>query len=194
MRTARAAAGLLAPVMLPALLLAGCATGSQASGSPSVVTPGGMDGSTATSSPSSMTPAPSTPAPSDGTGTDGGATGATSSAAPSPSGLPANLTIALDATGSGQTRTWTLTCDPPGGDHPDPSAACAALEDAGGAAAFLPPRRNVACTEIYGGPQVAHVTGTVDGSSVNADFSRTNGCEIARWDALAPLLGSAGGV
>ena len=24
-------------------------------------------------------------------------------------------------------------------------------------------------------------------------FDRTNGCEIARWDALAPLLGSAGG-
>jgi hypothetical protein len=169
-----------------------------------VVTPGGTgsadpstgsdtDGTTSTTSPSSpASHTTSSPAP-DTTGA-GGATGTTSSAAPSPSGLPANLTVSLDETGSGTTRTWTLTCAPPGGDHPDPSAACAALETAGGAAAFLPPRRNVACTEIYGGPQVAHVTGTVDGSSVNADFSRTNGCEIARWNALAPLLGSAGGV
>ena len=107
-----------------------------------------------------------------------------------------SLTIVLDLNGpegEGSTRTFTLTCDPAGGDHPDPAAACAALEAAGGASAFEPVPKDVACTEIYGGPQTAQVTGTVGGTTVDAVFSRVNGCEIGRWDALAPLLASAGG-
>ncbi|UER55486.1 hypothetical protein HJG43_14130 [Kineosporiaceae bacterium SCSIO 59966] len=104
------------------------------------------------------------------------------------------LTIRLDESGAGDAvRTFTLTCDPPGGDHPDPEAACRALADTGGAAAFDPVPDDMMCTEIYGGPQRATVTGTVDGTAVDAEFSRTDGCEIARWDALAPLLGSKGG-
>ena len=102
------------------------------------------------------------------------------------------LTIVLDENGDGATRTFTLTCDPAGGDHPDAEAACAALA-AGGIAAFAPTPPDVACTEIWGGPQVATVDGTVDGERVIATFTRANGCEISRWDALAPLLGSAGG-
>ena len=108
-------------------------------------------------------------------------------------GAATELTIEVDETGAGQARTFTLTCGPAGGDHPDPDAACRALEDAGGVAAFAPVPADMMCTEIYGGPQVARVTGTVDGESVDATFSRTDGCQIARWDALAPLLGSAGG-
>jgi hypothetical protein len=42
-----------------------------------------------------------------------------------------------------------------------------------------------ACTMIYGGPQKATVTGTLEGQAVNATFERSNGCEIARWDAMA---------
>ena len=42
----------------------------------------------------------------------------------------------------------------------------------------------MACTEIYGGDQVA----LVEGSGFRAILNRTNGCEIARWDALAPVL------
>jgi hypothetical protein len=41
---------------------------------------------------------------------------------------------------------------------------------------------------VYGGPQVAEVRGTWDGVDVDARFQRTDGCEIARWDRLAPLL------
>ncbi len=40
-----------------------------------------------------------------------------------------------------------------------------------------------------------HVYVTVldkDGTPVSGAFARTNGCEISRWDALAPLLGSGG--
>lgn len=56
-----------------------------------------------------------------------------------------------------------------------------------GKAVFAPPATNQICTEQYGGPEVATVTGTFDGDAVSATFSRTNGCEIARFDAAAPL-------
>lgn len=44
------------------------------------------------------------------------------------------------------------------------------------------------CTEIYGGPDIAAVTGTLDGQSVNASFHRNNGCGIADWELFLPLL------
>ena len=44
--------------------------------------------------------------------------------------------------------------------------------------------QDTACTEIYGGDQVA----TVTGPGVQAFFNRANGCEIERWDDVAPLL------
>ena len=105
--------------------------------------------------------------------------------------LPADLTIALDESGEGPVRTFRLTCEPTGGDHPDPQAACDALARAG-IAAFDPVPLDVACTEIYGGPQRATVEGIVAGTPVSGTFARNNGCEIARWDVLAPLLGSSG--
>jgi hypothetical protein len=33
---------------------------------------------------------------------------------------------------------------------------------------------------------------TLSGAGVNASFSRANGCEISRWDKLAPLLDLSG--
>ena len=113
---------------------------------------------------------------------------------PSAGDTATSLTIVLDEDGDGTGETFALTCAPPAGDHPDPDAACSALNAAGGAEAFEPVPKDVACTEIYGGPQTARVTGSVAGSPVDARFSRSNGCDIARWDALAPLLGSVGGV
>lgn len=174
-----------------AAVLAGCASGTGAGS----LGPGssGTGGSTAPASPGdspTLTPPP-TPSP----GTVSGGTAVLPSATPVPAGsLTADLTVSLDETGSGAAQTWRLTCGPDGGDHPDPAAACAALAAAGGAAAFAPPRTDLVCTEQYGGPQKAHVEGTVGGTKVGADFSRTDGCGIARWNPLAPLLGSAGGV
>jgi hypothetical protein len=49
------------------------------------------------------------------------------------------------------------------------------------------------CTQIYGGPQVARVTGRIDGRRVWATLGRTDGCEISRWDRLSPWLLPAGG-
>jgi len=43
------------------------------------------------------------------------------------------------------------------------------------------------CTQIYGGPETATITGTRDGDPIQVSYSRVNGCEIARWDLAAPL-------
>ena len=87
----------------------------------------------------------------------------------------------------GESRTATLTCDPNGGTHPDPAKACAVLD--AHPEALHPVPMDVACTEIYGGDQVAEVKGTgPDGAELQAILNRTNGCEIARWDALAPVI------
>jgi hypothetical protein len=83
-------------------------------------------------------------------------------------------------------RVRTLTCDPPGGTHPDPVAACRALERA--RHPFDPVPAGMLCTQVYGGPETATITGTWRGAPVDAAYRRTDGCEIARWQALAAVL------
>ncbi|MBM3681500.1 MAG: hypothetical protein FJW81_09340, partial [Actinobacteria bacterium] len=108
-------------------------------------------------------------------GTDDGAADA---------GGPTALEIALWPAGEGQGTAVvaTLTCDPAGGDLPDPAAACAAL--AAEADALEPVGPDIACTEIYGGPEEARITGTLDGVEVAVRLSRVDGCEIDRWERL----------
>lgn len=76
---------------------------------------------------------------------------------------------------------------------PDPAAALAAVERFGVEAFFTPRRADMLCTQQYGGPQVAVVTGMFHGRPVNSHFSLTDGCEIARWRSLAPLFGGTPG-
>jgi len=45
------------------------------------------------------------------------------------------------------------------------------------------------CTQLYGGPQTASIRGTLRGEPVDARFSRTDGCQIARWEQVGDLLG-----
>ncbi len=102
----------------------------------------------------------------------------------------ADLTITVND-GVGNTTTWHLTCGPAGGDHPHPEVACGVL-GAKGAMALSPVPAGMMCTEIYGGPETARVVGTWNGKAVDAGLARTNGCEIARWSALAGLLPQGG--
>jgi Subtilisin inhibitor-like len=81
-----------------------------------------------------------------------------------------------------------LNCTPPGGTVLQPARACAGLEDM--ARPFAPVPRNAVCTEIYGGPQTARVTGSFRGRRIWVVFRRTNGCEIDRWDRHAFLFPS----
>ena len=57
---------------------------------------------------------------------------------------------------------------------------------------FAPVPGNMACTAIYGGPSVAHVTGTLRGEPVDERFSLEDGCQIARWERNRALLGPPG--
>ena len=118
------------------------------------------------------------------------------SAAPSASG-EIDLTIELTEAPGAAARQFRLIADgstpAAGSTLPDPAAALAAVEQHGEKMFFPVPAPNRVCTEQYGGPQVAVVTGSFRGKAVNATFKRTNGCEISSWQALAPLFGSLAG-
>jgi len=45
-----------------------------------------------------------------------------------------------------------------------------------------------ACTEIYGGGEVADISGSINGTAVSTTVDRANGCGIADWDLLRPIL------
>ncbi len=146
------------------LALAGCKSGGQATVQPSRA-PGSPE--------ASGTPGSSVSAPT------GGASAKT------------KLTITVQASPKAKARTFTLTCDPVGGDLPGAQRACATLSSAAAAGKnpFAPTPKGQMCTQIYGGPQVATVRGTWNGHPVDAAFNRKNGCEIKRWGDLAPLFG-----
>jgi hypothetical protein len=107
-----------------------------------------------------------------------------------PAAAPTDLTIVIN-NGSGQTKTWRLTCDPPGGTHPNPTAACRALVTHG-AAALPAVAKDKACTQIYGGPETATITGTWQGERVISRFARNDGCQINRWKLMEGLLPRGG--
>ena len=112
--------------------------------------------------------------------------GGPGSPAPAPAAEDA-LVVALDRGDGTEPERYTLSCaDPAVGDLPDPAAACATLR--GLTDPFAPPSGDVACTEIYGGPQTAQVTGRWAGADVDLALARTDGCQIAQWDRLGVLL------
>jgi hypothetical protein len=98
-----------------------------------------------------------------------------------------DLQVHVDRGDGTPPEVWTLTCVGfVEGTHPDAEAACAHL--AGLDDPFAPLPDDVVCTEQYGGPQTARVTGRWDGEPVDLELSRTDGCRIAQWDSLGPLL------
>ena len=72
---------------------------------------------------------------------------------------------------------------------PHSAAACRQLARL--KAPFAPTPQNVACAEIYGGPQKAVVVGRFRRRSVRATFNRRDGCEIERWNRVAFLFPAA---
>ena len=79
----------------------------------------------------------------------------------------------------------TLRCDPDGGTVPRPARACDRL--AAMTRPFAPVPKDTVCTDQYGGPQEALVTGTYRGSRIWAILSLRNGCEITRAKRLSFL-------
>ncbi|MET7756562.1 SSI family serine proteinase inhibitor [Streptomyces sp. NPDC005389] len=105
---------------------------------------------------------------------------------------PEQLTVTVSESGHPDADgTFELRCDDrAGGNHPARENACERLDRLAkeGANPFEPVPADQFCTQVYGGPALAHVTGTWQGRTVDARFSRANGCEINRWENLEPVL------
>jgi Subtilisin inhibitor-like len=120
-----------------------------------------------------------------GSGSDAGAT--TSASTSADAQADNDLLIVLDRGDGTEPQRYTLTCvGVPEGDHPDASAACAHLE--GTEDPFAPLPTDMACTEQYGGPETARITGRWEAKDVDVELSRTDGCRISQWDSLGPVL------
>ena len=117
--------------------------------------------------------------------------GAGQSAPNAPAQTPAtDLQITLWEQGRTQRAAptrWTLKCDPNAGTLPRRAAACDRLEKLSNP--FAPPAKNLVCTDIYGGPQQAVISGRHQGKRVWITLAARNGCEIARWNKLRFLVG-----
>ncbi|MGW1813190.1 SSI family serine proteinase inhibitor [Streptomyces sp. NPDC002125] len=104
------------------------------------------------------------------------------------------LTVTVSESGNpAADGTFELECGPAGGSHPAAQRACDLLDEAAesGDNPFVATDRNAMCTQQAGGPAAALVQGTWQGETVDARFSRANGCEISRWNKLVPVLPSA---
>ncbi|WP_444962031.1 SSI family serine proteinase inhibitor [Nocardiopsis sp. M1B1] len=126
---------------------------------------------------------------------------ASDAASPSPGetgGGEAETSLTIERTLSGdeglepaegyEEGVWTLTCSPAGGDHPDPEAACAEIEEVGTGPFSSGDTSDMMCTMQVGGPEVVHVTGHVGGTEVDTEFNKRNGCEIERFETLSTVL------
>ncbi|MFE7357596.1 SSI family serine proteinase inhibitor [Streptomyces sp. NPDC057543] len=128
---------------------------------------------------------------------------ATAATAPLPLPLPlpllhgddarTRLTVTISDSGDPTADgVFELECGPTGGSHPAAQQACDRLEELAdeGAAPFTPVPRDAMCTQQFGGPATARVTGTWRGRSIDTVFARSSGCEISRWNNLRPVLPS----
>ncbi|MET9547503.1 MULTISPECIES: SSI family serine proteinase inhibitor [unclassified Streptomyces] len=109
---------------------------------------------------------------------------------PSAPGPTDRLTITVSDSGGDGEGTYVLKCHPTGGTHPAAAKACARLDEVTvyGTDPFAPVPSDRMCTMQYGGPATARITGTWQGRPVDATYNRGNGCEISRWDRMAPVL------
>ena len=167
--------------LLAVLAVAGLAA---CSGTP---TPGttGSASQAPSSSPSSSSPSSS---PGSATPSASAATGTGS----------AELSITLVESPDAAPQTFTLVCadgvPAAESNHPTAAEACTSIKNNPAILNPAPTKTDQACTMQYGGPATAKVTGSVDGKEVSASFNRTDGCQIALWDAAKSVLGSDGGL
>jgi len=115
------------------------------------------------------------------------ACGSTPAPASSPASAPTpkvSLNIKVTNASHG-TQNWTLRCDPAGGTHPSPGAACAVLLKAKNP--FAPVPKGIMCPMIIAGSRVARVTGIYFGQRVDTTFTQ-GGCDLARWAKIGQIF------
>ena len=118
------------------------------------------------------------------------AAGSSSAAGAGTSGTTASAPkVSLDITVTGKPGTrpehWTLRCDPPGGTHPDPAAACRVLLAA--KSPFAPLVKHVECPMILASSKKATIKGTWFGKKVDSVLV-DGGCTMARWTKIGQIF------
>ena len=116
----------------------------------------------------------------------GASQGSSGSASGSTAGTQLAISVWPEGRGTGAPTRWTLRCDPAGGTMPRASAVCRQLY--GLRNPFAPLRSDVICTDQYGGPQQAVISGSFKGNRIWTLLAMRNGCEISRAKRLAFLL------
>jgi Subtilisin inhibitor-like len=103
-----------------------------------------------------------------------------------PAAPKVSLNITVTAAPGSPAQHWTLTCDPAGGTHPDPAAACAELQRVQGGP-FAPQPKGIECPMILASSKAATFQGTYFGQPVNTTI-RDGGCTLNRWAQLGQVI------
>jgi Subtilisin inhibitor-like len=111
------------------------------------------------------------------------ATGGTAASAQPASKV--SLVIQVAAKPGAKAHRWTLRCDPVGGTHPHPAAACHALLHA--KRPFAPLPDHVMCPMIVAGTKTATISGTWFGKHIDSNFNQ-RGCGNLRWNKIGQVF------
>lgn len=113
-------------------------------------------------------------------------------------GVLASVSVAVDPGDGKSPRTATLSCDGSKGKGTGYLAEKVAADSAC-SLVIGPGRKRLvsgpvggACTQQYGGPEQATITGSIQGDRINTKVARSDGCGIADWELLTPLVGAPG--
>ncbi len=100
---------------------------------------------------------------------------------------PAKVSLVIQVAGKpgAKPHRWTLRCDPVGGTHPNPAAACHALLHA--KRPFAPLPDHVMCPMIVAGSKTATISGTWFGKHVDSHFNQ-RGCGNLRWAKIGQVF------
>jgi hypothetical protein len=108
-----------------------------------------------------------------------------STPAASPAAAKVSLDITVSTSPGAPAKHWTLLCDPAGGSHPDPAAACAVLLKA--KAPFARLSKGIMCPMIRVGTKTAIVKGTYFGRHVDTTFM-SGGCQQPQWQQIGAIF------
>jgi Subtilisin inhibitor-like len=96
-----------------------------------------------------------------------------------------SLDITVSTAANAPSKHWTLQCEPAGGTHPDPAAACAVLLKAKNL--FKPLPKGIMCPMIRVGTKTAIIKGTYFGKHVDTRLS-PDGCQLAKWNEVGQIF------
>jgi hypothetical protein len=111
---------------------------------------------------------------------------ASAGASAKPSAAAAKVSLSMVVSDKpGVVHHWTLRCDPPGGTHPDPAAACRVLLATKNPFGPLP--KHVMCPMILANGKHATIEGRWFGTKVKMTL-QDGGCDLARWTKIGQIF------